>query len=84
MLFFNKHICDDFYVMIKKYTNTDEVLTKLGQRMQSLRRAKGFKNRDHFAYMNEINRVQYGRYENGQGYSLFHLASRSGCLWYYT
>lgn len=40
-------------------------LENLGQRLKKLRKAKGFKNYEKFAYEHDIARAQYGRYEKG-------------------
>ncbi|MEL7119670.1 MAG: helix-turn-helix transcriptional regulator [Bacteroidota bacterium] len=45
---------------------TKEQLAKLGQRIKALRKAAGYSNYEQFAFQNEINRSQYGRYENGE------------------
>ena len=45
---------------------TQEQLTKLGQRIKELRKAAGYSNYEQFAFQHEINRTQYGRYENGE------------------
>ncbi len=44
----------------------EDNLEKLGQRLQELRKAKGYKNYEQFAFQHNISRSQYGRYENGQ------------------
>lgn len=43
----------------------EQQIANLGRRIKTLRKAKGHKNYEYFAYENEINRAQYGRYENG-------------------
>lgn len=63
-----------FYVMKSKakkgnvfvLIDSEEKLKKLGDRIKSLRIAKGYTNYEHFAYEHNISRAQYGRYENGQ------------------
>lgn len=45
-------------------------LEKLGNRLKSLRKLKGFSNYEQFAYTYEIGRAQYGRYENGANISI--------------
>jgi hypothetical protein len=40
-------------------------LKKIGKKLKDLRIAAGYKNSDDFAYDNEINRSQYGKYEAG-------------------
>ena len=45
---------------------TKEQLAQLGKRIKELRKAAGYSNYEHFAFQNEINRSQYGRYENGE------------------
>lgn len=56
----------------KKKTNrkqidlpADEYLSKLGKRIKSLRISAGYTSYDQLAYELEINRSQWGRYENG-------------------
>ena len=44
-------------------------LEKLGRRIKSIRKKKGYTNYEHFAYQHGFNRVQYGRYENGANIS---------------
>lgn len=41
-------------------------LKTMGNRLQELRKAKGFKNYEKFACENDIPRAQYGRNERGQ------------------
>ena len=48
----------------------DKVIKQFGNRLKELRKAKGFSNYEQFAYTHGINRVQYGRYENGCNISL--------------
>lgn len=45
---------------------TKKQLANLGNRIKTLRKAKGFSNYEQFAYTHEIGRAQYGRYENGE------------------
>ncbi len=45
---------------------TQKQLANLGKRLKSLRKAKGYSNYEQFAFTHEINRSQYGRYENGE------------------
>lgn len=45
---------------------TKKQLESLGNRIRALRKAKGFRNYEQFAFTHEINRSQYGRYENGE------------------
>lgn len=40
-------------------------LKEIGERLKTLRRARGYQNSDDFAYDHEINRSQYGKYEAG-------------------
>lgn len=49
----------------KKGKDIDQMMKKIGLRLKELRKAK-HSNYEHFAYENELNRVQYGRYENGK------------------
>ena len=48
---------------LDKYT--DKQLANLGKRIKKLRKEAGFTNYEQFAFTHGINRVQYGRYENG-------------------
>lgn len=41
-------------------------LSNLGARIKALRKARAYSNYEQFAYKHEINRSQYGRYENGE------------------
>jgi len=41
-------------------------LTRLGDRIKSLRLAKGYTNYEYFAFEHDIPRAQYGRYERGE------------------
>ena len=41
-------------------------LVRLGKRIKELRKAKGYKNYEQFAFEHRISRSQYGRYEKGQ------------------
>ena len=41
-------------------------LSNLGARIKAMRKARGYSNYEQFAYKHEINRSQYGRYENGE------------------
>jgi len=47
-------------------TDTQDFLERIGKRMVALRKKKGYKNHEIFAYENKIPRAQYGRYEHGQ------------------
>ena len=51
----------------------EELLQNMGKRMQTLRKEKGYKNYELFAYQNDIPRAQYGRYERGQDLKLSSL-----------
>jgi transcriptional regulator with XRE-family HTH domain len=42
-----------------------EVLKEIGLRLRKLRKERGYKNSDDFAYDHNINRSQYGKYEAG-------------------
>ena len=50
-------------------TKADKEIEKqmqgIGKRIKELRKEK-HSNYEHFAYENDLNRVQYGRYENGK------------------
>lgn len=45
---------------------TEKQLKQLGKRMRELRIQKGFTNYEQFAFTHNINRSQYGKYENGE------------------
>jgi transcriptional regulator with XRE-family HTH domain len=49
---------------VKKESTTD--LQILGERIKALRIAKGYTSYETFAYENNFNRSQFGRYENGE------------------
>ncbi len=42
-----------------------QVIKKIGNRIKQLRIAKGHKSYEIFAYENDIDRAQYGRFERG-------------------
>ena len=44
----------------------DIQLTKLGNRIKSLRIKKGYSSYEYFAYEHDISRAQFGRYEQGK------------------
>ena len=52
--------------MSKHEKYIEENLESLGKRLQVLRKAKGYKNYEQFAFEHNISRAQYGRYEKGQ------------------
>ena len=56
-----------------KETISKQQLSNLGKRLKAIRKAKGYTNYEHFAYQNDINRAQYGRYENGANISFKNL-----------
>lgn len=45
--------------------NPKVTLKKIGAKLKKLRKESGYENGDDFAYDNEINRSQYGKYEAG-------------------
>lgn len=54
------------YFMAKGNLLTSEKeLKKIGLRLKSLRKSKGFTSPDKFSYENNLNRSQYGKYEAG-------------------
>lgn len=56
-----------FYIMENKRLNQKEAdLKKLANRIRTLRREKGYSNYENFAYVKELPRAQYGRYEKGE------------------
>ena len=50
---------------VKVEQDTRETLKKIGKKLKDIRKLKGYENSDDFAYDNEINRSQYGKYEAG-------------------
>lgn len=54
-------------IMKNDALTTDEIkyLQQLGERLKTLRKAKGFTNYEYFAYEIGISRAQYGKYEAG-------------------
>ena len=49
----------------KVVQNPKETLRKIGLKLKDVRKERGYDNSDDFAYDNEINRSQYGKYEAG-------------------
>jgi len=49
-----------------KKASTNPQMQQFGQRLKALRKAKGYRNYEQFAFQNGIGRAQYGRYEKGQ------------------
>lgn len=43
----------------------EQLLVECGARFKALRKAKGFSNYEQFAYLHDIGRSQYGKYEKG-------------------
>ena len=50
---------------VKVVQNPKVTLKKIGTKLKKLRKENGYLNSDDFAYDNEINRSQYGKYEAG-------------------
>jgi transcriptional regulator with XRE-family HTH domain len=44
----------------------EEDLKRLADRIRELRQEKGYTNYENFAYVNDLPRAQYGRYEKGE------------------
>jgi transcriptional regulator with XRE-family HTH domain len=44
----------------------ERIIKKIGQRLKSLRIEKGHSSYEKFAFSNDIDRAQYGRYERGE------------------
>lgn len=42
-----------------------QLLAQCGERFKTLRKAKGYSNYEQFAYLHNIGRSQYGKYEKG-------------------
>lgn len=52
--------------MAKKIKDDDEFITRLANRIKSLREEKGYTNYERFANAKDLPRAQVGRYEKGQ------------------
>ena len=50
----------------EKSLNHEEEFKKIGLRLKKLRKAKVYSSPDKFAYENNLNRSQYGKYEAGR------------------
>jgi len=59
--------------------NQIDELNKVGEKLRKLRIAKGYSNYENFAFDNELNRANYGRYENGANLRLSTLISILEC-----
>jgi len=53
----------------KKEKDIEQMMKGIGTRMKQLRKDK-YSNYEYFAYENDLNRVQYGRYENGNDFRM--------------
>lgn len=54
--------------MAKEENQSDKIdafLMQCGERFKTLRKAKGYSNYEQFAYLHDIGRSQYGKYEKG-------------------
>ncbi|WP_214225042.1 helix-turn-helix transcriptional regulator [Pedobacter sp. B4-66] len=49
----------------KNLLTSEKELKKIGLRLKSLRKSKGYTSPDTFSYENNLNRSQYGKYEAG-------------------
>lgn len=49
----------------KNLLTSEQELKKIGLRLKSLRKSKGYTSPDTFSYENNLNRSQYGKYEAG-------------------
>ena len=54
----------------KREVDHSEALKKFGQRLREYRVANGYSNYEQFAFSINMNRTQYGRYENGANINL--------------
>ena len=52
---------------------TAQLLASMGEKLQELRKKRGYKNYEKFAYEHDLPRAQYGRYEKGQDLRLSSL-----------
>lgn len=46
--------------------NIEQQLANLGKRIRALRKAKGYRNYEQFAFQHDINRSSYSRFESGE------------------
>ena len=50
---------------VKVAENPRNTLRQIGAKLKRIRKERGYRNSDDFAYDHEINRSQYGKYEAG-------------------
>lgn len=50
---------------VKVAENPRNTLRQIGAKLKKIRKERGYRNSDDFAYDHEINRSQYGKYEAG-------------------
>ncbi len=55
------------------HQDDNSLIYKIGRRLKALRKQKGYSNYEDFANRHNINRSQYGRYENGENLRLSSL-----------
>jgi transcriptional regulator with XRE-family HTH domain len=51
----------------------EKIIKRIGERMKEIRKEKGYKNYETFAYEKGLPRAQYGRYERGADMTLSNL-----------
>ncbi len=51
--------------MTRRTKEGQKYLKALGSRLRALRKERGYSSAEKFAYANDLNRVQYSRYETG-------------------
>lgn len=54
-----------YFMANGNFLTSEKELKKIGLRLKSLRKSKGFTSPDKFSYENNLNRSQYGKYEAG-------------------
>lgn len=54
-----------YFMADKHLLISEKELRKIGLRLKSLRKSKGYTSPDKFSYENNLNRSQYGKYEAG-------------------
>ena len=54
------------WLMASHPEKIEQQLTNLGKRIRQLRKAKGYRNYEQFAFQHNINRSSYSRFENGE------------------
>ena len=51
--------------MAQQDSYIEQLMEAYGKRLKAMRKAKGYTNYERFAYLHDIGRAQYGKYEKG-------------------